>query len=125
MRVRGARKFKCASDDLPDYEVAQIDRIFEADVKRADKTVWIVLGLVRRHGGSKKLLDEIKALPDREKLRLVRLGNRWLSGPELTAFKTKLDSIHDGKVGIYNVKIPFGKVRAVQEVTKSALRDLL
>ena len=85
----------------------------------------MALGLVRRHDGSKKLLDDIKNLSQGERARRVRLGTRGLNAPELTAFKTKLAAIHDDRAGNFNVRIPFGKVRAVQETMKSVLRDLL
>ena len=85
----------------------------------------MVLGLVRRHDGSKKLLDEIKNLSEIDKARMIRLGSRWLSGPEHTAFKVKLNDIHNDRVGIFSVRLPFGEIRAVQETVKSVLRDLL
>ena len=48
-----------------------------------------------------------------------------MCGPGRIAFKTKLSDIYEDRVGIFNIRFPFGKVRAVQEITKTVFRDLL
>ena len=80
--------------------------------------------LIRRFGISEEQIRQLENLPDAQKARMWRLAHKWWVPIEFSHMKDILDGLQQG-VKAFKVKLPWGKVRAVQEFSRLALRDII
>ena len=124
MRVRSEKRFDYDDGSVPRYELQIIKTFFEERIERSAKLFWEVLKLIRRPEISDEQIRQFENLPDSQRARMWKLGYKWLTPIEFSHVKTTLDGLQN-EVKTLQVRVPWGKVRAVQELSRWALRDII
>lgn len=125
MHKRNAEPFNFDAGGLPHYLDKMIVNFFANTPTRQERLFWDALALVRRQEASAALIRKLSALDDRERARLWRAAQKCLNTIEFPVFQKHLNAVKESDTSSLIRKLPFGRVRAVQELARRQLRDIL
>ena len=89
------------------------------------KLFWDGIRLVRMAEVTAATLARVKSMDLVAKQRLLRLGFRWLTGPEVGAFASHIEGIRGLATRTLSSKAPGMEIKSIKKETLSHLKDEL
>ena len=87
------------------------------------KLSWDVIRLVRRAEVTATTLATVRSLDMVAKQRLLRLGFRWLTGPEFGAFAKHIEGIQGLNTRPITLKAPGVEIKSIKKETLAHMKD--